>query len=119
MRKILALLLLTTPLAAAPRLLSPERPVGDPKPMTNFLASQSIDIASNGNTAIAAWTDVRGGGCHRHLRHASHQRRRGGRSERNSDRGLAWRPAVATHRVGRTALPLRLEFRQRDVGSRR
>jgi len=62
MRKILALLLFATSLSAVPRALSPERGVGDPKPLTNQLAGGSIDIASDGDTALAVWTYKRSGG---------------------------------------------------------
>src|SRR5881227_2286375 len=61
MRKFITLLLLTTSLAAAPRRLSPERPVGDPKPFDNMLAAGPIDIATGGDSILAAWSDPRSG----------------------------------------------------------
>jgi len=59
MRNLIALLLLTTSLSAAPRLLSPERPVGNPAPLNNTLVTGPIDIASSPDSIIAAWSDPR------------------------------------------------------------
>jgi len=61
MRKLIALLLLTIPLAASPRLLSPERPIGETKPLNNTLADFSIDIAAGDDSVVAAWSDGRSG----------------------------------------------------------
>ena len=59
MRTFFALLLLTNSILAAPRVLSPERPVGDPKPGPNVYTEFAIDIASGGEHAVAAWSDHR------------------------------------------------------------
>lgn len=61
MRNAIALILLTTSLSAAPRLLSPERPIGDATPRTNTLAPGPIDIASSPDAIVAAWSDARSG----------------------------------------------------------
>src|SRR4051812_5306558 len=61
MRNAIALLLLTTSLSAAPRLLSPERPIGDATPRTNVIAPGPIDVASSPDAIVAAWSDVRSG----------------------------------------------------------
>ena len=66
MRNLIALLLLTTSLNAAPRLLSPERPVGDPTPVNNSLATGPIDVASSPDSIVAAWSDPRLG-ARRHI----------------------------------------------------
>lgn len=59
MRTLIALLFVANSLVAAPRVVSPERPVGDRTPSPNVLADPLIDIASNGDTTIAAWSDHR------------------------------------------------------------
>ena len=61
MRNLVALLLLTTSISAAPRVLSPERPVGDATPVNNAFVTGPFDVASSGNSVIAAWSDARGG----------------------------------------------------------
>lgn len=66
MRNLIALILLTATLHAAPRLVSPERPVGDPTPLNNTLVTGPIDIASSPDSIIAAWSDPRLGAT-RHL----------------------------------------------------
>jgi hypothetical protein len=61
MRNAIALLLLTTSLNAAPRFLSPERPIGDATPRTNVIAPGPIDVATSPDAIVAAWSDVRSG----------------------------------------------------------
>jgi len=66
MRNLIALILLTASLNAAPRLLSPERPVGDPTPVNNTLVTGPIDVASSPDSILAAWSDPRLG-TNRHI----------------------------------------------------
>jgi hypothetical protein len=60
MRNAIALFLLTTSLSAAPRLLSPERPVGDATPRAN-MAAALVDVATSPDAIVAAWSDGRSG----------------------------------------------------------
>jgi hypothetical protein len=61
MRNLIALLLLTTSINAAPRVLSAERLIGDATPVNNSRVTGPIDVASSPDSIVAAWSDSRGG----------------------------------------------------------